>query len=41
MRYEFVLYSNFIRENITNKPLNLGAHAFPCNLQTGQAYEDC
>ena len=30
-----------VRKNITNKPLNLGAHAFPCNLEPGQTYEDC
>ena len=26
---------------MTNKPFNLGWHAFSCNLQTGQTYEDC
>ena len=41
MRCEFVLCSYSIRKNIANKPLNLGAHAFPCNLQTGQTYDDC
>ena len=41
VRCEFVLYSHSIKKNMTNKPLNLGAHAFPCNLQTGQTYKDC
>ena len=38
VRCELVLYSHFIRKNITNKLLNLGAHAFSCDFET---YEDC
>ena len=41
MRCEFVLYCHSIRKNITIKPLNLVAQAFPFNLETGQTYEDC